>query len=177
MPGGSSSKTGSATRSFSRSKGAPAAAPCRTPQSCSAHQTQRLTTLRNDDNAPYTLPGFSLFFHDFDGGGLEWMSATGYKYYELSSSPASSINVDTSPVNPTFKSTASGNVPDASDPDPMAWGDAQKAIAVALHFENKSTWTVTLEIAGGVPPDGRGFGMSGLGSIGVSCPPPPPFPP
>ena len=80
-----------------------------------------------------------MFFTDFDGGGVEWMSATGFAYYELSSSPASTISVDTSPVNPTFKSTAPGNVPDAADPDPMAWGDAQKEIAVALWDLNNSS--------------------------------------
>ena len=32
--------------------------------------------LRSDNNELYTLPGFSLFYNDFDGGA-EWLSVTG----------------------------------------------------------------------------------------------------
>ena len=101
---------------------------------------------RNDNQALYALPGFSLYFNDLDGAA-EWVSSTGMTTYTLDAS--TSVLVETSPVNPTFKATNANNVGGASDPNPTAWGPTQQSVAVGFHYEATSSWQVRLEIVAG----------------------------
>ena len=156
---------------------------------------------RSDSHAPYTLPGFSMYFNDLDGAA-EWVSPIGASSWTLFS-PTSLVQEST-PLNPTFKATDSNNVPSASDPDPNKWEDVQKAASVGFHFQHTASFQVRLGIlakssSGAAPPDGcftredgggqvcsvstasatsgRGFGFTGVSNLGTACPPLPPAAP